>query len=271
MRQHLVRVLKLRAMFPEGKIWIAPEVLAGRSWPCKGYDAAELGPDPKRAGYLWAKAALATYGPVGNVILAMDNEEWCHLDPERVKAYNNWRRGIIMAHRENPSCELAIGARHIRLKNWEGQRLRDHVTDVAPDIWAYVDSIGGWADYHAHGIEGDRFMAPAQAHTATDYRDFFSWSKWLNDHYPGIRKAVGEVAYTSSAPNVVPDAAWKKRDWPTYESLIRRLAQEADMVFLYQITDHPNPEGAFSGSGVFPDLKSEVEALAQKRIPSSME
>lgn len=264
MRQHLVRVKELRAMF-DGYIWIAPEVLAGRGWPCKGWTARELGADPYQAGYEWGRVALATFGTVPGIILAMDNEEWCHIDQNRPEAYNEWRRGIIQAHRENPSCELAIGARHVRPKNWENRRLTDNVTDVAPDIWAYIDSIGGWADYHAHGIEGDRFLPRDRAHTATDFRDFFEWSQWLDDNYTGIRKSVGEIAYTSSSPLIVPPPNVKQADWPTLRSLVDTLRKEADLVFIYQIAEHPNPEGAFSGSGVLPELKDSLQAyLIQK-------
>ena len=263
MRQHLVRVQRLRTMFPEGYVWVAPEVLQDRGWPCKNWTPDELGLNPEAAGYAWAKAALATYGGVGGVILAMTNEEWC-AGPERVNAYNAWRRGIIRAHRENPSCQLAIGARHIRSRAWDGNRMPDNVLDVASDVWSYIDSVGGWADYHAHGIVGDRFEPPARASQAEDYRDFFAWSAWLDESYPNIRKAVGEIAYTSSAPGVLPTAVQKRADWATWAELVRQLAEEADIVFLYQIAEHPHPEGAFSGSGVLPDLAEEVEVFARE-------
>ena len=265
MRQHLIRVSALRQMFPEGKIWIAPEVLAGRGWPCKGYTAAELGADPEEAGYQWARAALATYGPVGGVILAMTNEEWC-AGADRVAAYNDWRRGMIRAHRENPSCELALGATHLREREWQGVRMPDNVADVAPEVWQYLDSVNGWADFHAHGIEHGRFLPHAEAHTATDYADFFAWNTWVRTKFPNVRTAVGEIAYTTNAPGTRPTAATKLADWPTYRSLIERVAEEADLVFLYQVEEQASPEGAFSGSGIFPDLRSQVETLARTSL-----
>jgi len=36
-------------------------------------------------------------------------------------------------------------------------------------------------------------------------------------------------------------------------------------VFLYQIEDHNSPEGAFSGSGIYPALMPEVEALGKEQ------
>jgi len=245
-------------------IWIAPEVLADRSWPCKGWDVDEMGGDPKEAGYQWAKAALATYGKVGGVVLAMTNEEWC-AEAGRTNAYNEWRRGIIKAHRENPSCELAIGARHVRQRQWQGKRMPDNVLDVASDVWAYIDQVGGWADYHAHGIDNGRFLPHDQAAQAEEIRDFYAWSAWLDENYPNIRKSVGEIAYTTSDPGVVASDAEKKADWPTFKSLIKALAVKSDLVFLYQIEDHARPEGAFSGSGVYPALMSEVEALGEEQ------
>ena len=266
MRQHLVRVIKLREMFPDGYIWIAPEVIGGKGWPCKGYTKAELGPNPRQAGYEWGKTALATFGPVGNVILSMTNEEWC-AEPGRSDAYNEWRRGIIQAHMENPACMLALGATHRRSRTWQGERLPDNVEDVAADIWAYIDLTSGWADFHAHGLDDDfRFLPHATAHTAQDFADFFDWHAWVKANYPKIRTAVGEVAYTTSAPNVVATDAEKEADWPTYRKLIGRLAEKADVVFLYQIQDHGFPEGAFSGSGVFPALKDEIEAFGKERL-----
>ena len=263
-RQHLVRVKALRRMFPGGVIWVAPEVLTGRTWPCKGFTAAELGGDPREAGYRWARAMLATYGTLGGgVVLAMTNEEWCP-GADRVNAYNEWRRGVVRAHRENPSCALAIGARHVRARTWEGQRMADNVLDVASDVWAYVDSVGGWADYHAHGIVDGRFLPHGRAASAPDYRDFFAWSAWIDDNYPGIRKSVGEIAYTTSDPDVVATDEHKRADWPTYAELVRGVAREADLVFLYQIEDHARPEGAFSGSGVYPALMGGVEALGRE-------
>lgn len=262
MKQHLVRVKSLRAMFPNGIIWVAPEVLKDRAWPCKGWNAQEMGGDPQAAGYQWAKAALATYGKVGGVVLAMTNEEWC-AEAGRTNAYNEWRRGIIRAHKENPSCQLAIGARHVRQRVWDGKRLPDNVYDVASDVWAYVNQIGGWADYHAHGIEHGRFLPHARAAQAEEIRDFYAWSNWLDTNYDNIRKAVGEIAYTTSEPNVVASDAAKKADWPTYKSLITALATKADLIFLYQIEDHGAPEGAFSGSGIYPALMPEVEALGR--------
>ncbi len=263
MRQHLVRVKKLRAMFPQGIVWIAPEVLNNRSWPCKGWTVDELGGDPEEAGYQWAKVAFATYAQVPGVVVAMTNEEWC-AEAGRANAYNEWRRGVIRAHRENPSCALAIGARHVREREWNGKRMPDNVLDVSSDIWTYVNSVGGWADFHAHGIENGRFLPHAQAHQAEDYRDFFAWSAWLDTNYPNIKKSVGEIAYTTSEPGVVATAAEKRADWPTYSRLVKQLAGEADVVFLYQIQDHSRPEGAFSGSGVYPELNAEVEALARE-------
>ncbi len=266
MKRHLVRVKSLRTMFPNGIIWIAPEVLKDRTWPCKGWDVDEMGGDPREAGYQWAKAALATYGQVGGVVLAMTNEEWC-AEAGRTNAYNEWRRGIIKAHRENPSCELAIGARHVRQREWDGKRLRDNVLDVSSDVWSYIDEIGGWADYHAHGIEDGRFLPHDQANQAGEIRDFYAWSNWLDNNYPNIRKSVGEIAYTTSEPDVVATDAEKKADWPTYKGLITDIAQEADVVFLYQIEDHGNKEGAFSGSGIYPALMPEVEALGKEARP----
>ncbi len=271
MRQHLVRVVALRRMFPNGYVWIAPEVIGGKGWPCKGYSQAEMGPNPEEAGYQWAKAALATYGAVGNVILQMSNEEWCQ-ESGRVAAYDQWRRGIIRAHRENPSCELALGASHIRTRTWQGSRMPDNVKDIAPDIWAYLNQVGGWADHHAHGIITDKgawhFGKDYDAaRVTTDYKDFFDWRDWVKANYPNIRTAVGEVAYTTSEPDVVATPAQKLADWPTYSRLIADLAQEADIVFLYQIEDHPYPEGVFSGSGVFPTLKTSIETLANTPIP----
>ena len=263
MRQHLVRVKALREMFPEGVIWIAPEVLAGRSWPCKGWTADELGADPEAAGYAWGRAAFATYGQVPGVIVAMTNEEWCP-GAERANAYNAWRRGVIRAHRANPSCEIAIGARHVRMKQWQGERLTDHVGDVASDVWTYVDEVGGWADYHAHGIEDGRFLPRTRAAEAADVQDFYAWSAWLDDNYPDIRKCVGEIAYTSSAPDVVATAVQKQADFPTYAGLIRAVAVEADLVFLYQFEDHARPEGAFSGTGIYPALMQPVRQLGQE-------
>ena len=269
MRQHLVRVMKLREMFPDGYVWVAPEVIGGKTWPCKGYTPEELGPDPEAAGYAWGRVALATFGPVGDVILAMSNEEWC-AGEARAAAYNQWRRGVIRAHRENPSCALAIGSTHKRPRTWHGERLRDNVEDVAADVWAYVDSTGGWADYHAHGLdEGFRFLPHETAHTARDYADFFDWHAWVEGRYPNIRTAVGEIAYTTSAADVVATDAEKEADWPTFRRLIERLAADADAVFLYQIEDHAYPEGAFSGSGVFPALKDEIEALGRAALPSA--
>ena len=267
MNQHLVRVMKLREMFPDGYIWIAPEVIADRGWPCKGYTAEELGPDPEEAGYQWARVALATYGPAGNVILSMTNEEWC-AQGGRAAAYNEWRRGIIRAHVENPSCQLALGASHVRRRQWQGERLPDNVEDVAPDVWSYLNSVGGWADYHAHGLGEDlRFSPHETAHLAHDYADFFPWSRWIDLRYPNIRKAVGEIAYTTSEPDVVATDAQKEADWPTYRRLIEGVAAEADAVFLYQLQDHGFPEGAFSGSGVFPALKDEIEAFGREPLP----
>ncbi|MFK8055145.1 MAG: hypothetical protein AB8F78_03395 [Saprospiraceae bacterium] len=263
MRQHLVRVKSLRAMFPNGIIWVAPEVLKDRSWPCKGWDVDEMGGDPQEAGYQWAKAALATYGQVGGVVLAMTNEEWC-AEAGRTNAYNEWRRGIIKAHRENPSCQLAIGARHVRQREWHGQRMPDNVNDVASDIWSYVNQIGGWADYHAHGIEDGRFLPHDQADEAEEILDFYAWSNWLDLNYSNIKKSVGEIAYTTSEPGVVATDAEKKADWPTYRSLVADLATKADLVFLYQIEDHDRPEGAFSGSGIYPALMPEVEAFGNE-------
>ena len=260
MKQHLVRVKQLRRMFPEGIIWIAPEVLDNRKWPCKGWSAAELGTDPETAGYRWGQAAFATYGQVPGVIVAMTNEEWCS-GAERVNAYNAWRRGIIRAHRENPSCELAIGARHVRARTWKGERMPDNVMDVASDVWSYVEEVGGWADYHAHGIEQGRFLPHDRAHLATDYQDFFAWSQWLDEHYPNIRKSVGEIAYTTSNPDVVATDEQKRADFATYSQLVHRLAQEADLVFLYQLEDHAAAEGAFSGSGIYPALMDSVRSL----------
>ncbi len=263
-RQHLLRVLELKKMFPDGKIWIAPEVIIGKGWPCKGWNVAELG-DPYEAGYNWAAANLATFGPVGNVILATDNEEWC---PEtgRAEAYNQWRRGIIQAHRENPSCELALGARHVRERTFGGQVLPDRVFDVSPDVWAYIDEIGGWADYHAHGIENGNFLSRDEAETATDFQDFFAWSAWLDDNYPNINKAVGEIAYTSSKADRIPSDSHKRADWPTYKNLLSQLAVEADQVYMYQIAEHQSPEGAFSGSGVYPALMDSVRAFADETV-----
>ena len=268
MKQHLVRVLRLREMYPNGYIWIAPEVLEHKGWPCKGYSVDELGPDPEEAGYQWGRVALATYGPVGNVIIAMTNEEWC---PEegRSDAYNEWRRGIIRAHMENPSCALAIGATHFRERRAGNVRLPDNVRDVADDVWSYVNLMGGWADFHAHGLdENFEFLPHDSAHTARDYHDFFAWKQWLNTYYPNIRTAVGEIAYTTSAPNVLATPEEKRADWATYRKLIRRLADEADLVFLYQIADHEFPEGAFTGSGVFPELKDSVEVFGRVPLPS---
>ncbi len=262
MRQHLVRVKALRAMFPRGYIWIAPEVIIGKGWPCKGYSKAELGADPEEAGYQWAKAALASYGPVGGVILAMTNEEWC-AEAGRADAYNEWRRGMIRAHKENPSCQLALGATHIRPRQWNGERMPDNVSDVAADVWAYLNEIEGWADFHAHGIEDGHFLSHAQAHTATDYADFFAWNNWVASKHPRIRTAVGEIAYTTNTPGQAPSASTKLADWPTYRKLIERVAAEADLVFLYQIEEQASPEGAFSGSGIFPTLKPQVEELAR--------
>ena len=268
MRQHLVRVAALRQLYPDGLIWIAPEVLAGRGWPCKGWTVAELGTDPELAGYHWARAALQTYGAVGgDIVLAMGNEEWC-AEEGRAEAMNAWRRGVVRAHRENPSCQLAVDARHVRPRTWEGKLLPESVEAVAPEVWAYVDSIGGWADYHAHGIERGRFLPRDRAHEAADFRDFFAWSAWLKSRYPGIRRAVGEVAYTSSAPGVVPDDTYKLADWPTYRNLIERLvAGGADAVFLYQAAEQPSPEGAFSGSGVWPALRNELESFGREALP----
>lgn len=268
MRQHLIRVQHLRAMFPEGYVWIAPEVIGGKSWPNKNWSVEELGDDPEEAGYQWARVALATFGPLGNVILATDNEEW-GADPGRIAAYNEWRRGIIRAHRQNPACEIALGASHIRERGWDG--VEDRVDRVAPDVWAYVDSVGGWADFHAHGIITDdgpwRFGNDfEEASAAEDYADFFAWSRWLDGRYPNIRKSVGEIAYTTSPVDVVASDAQKEADWPTHRRLLEALAEEADLVFLYQIQDHAYPEGAFSGSGVFPALKDEIEAFGRERI-----
>ena len=263
LRQHLVRVLKLRELFPRGYIWLAPEVIGGKTWPCKGWAVEELGNSAEQAGYNWAKAALATYGQVEGVILAMTNEEWC-AESGRVEAYNQWRRGFIRAHRENPSCAIAVGARHVRPREWKGERMPDGVGDVAPDVWAYVDSVGGWADYHAHGIEAGKFLPHGRATEATDYADFFAWSAWLDERYPHIRKSVGEIAYTTSEPGQVATDEQKRADWPTYAKLIRGLAAEADLVFLYQIEDHSAPEGAFSGSGVYPALVPQVKALGRQ-------
>ena len=268
MRQHLVRVQKLRQMFPEGYIWIAPEVIGGKTWPCKGYTVDELGPDPEEAGYQWARVALATYGPVGNVILAMTNEEWC-AEAGRAAAYNEWRRGVIRAHIENPSCQLALGATHVRRRTWQGEQLPDNVADVAADVWSYINLVGGWADFHAHGLGADfRFSPHETAHLAHDYADFFAWCDWLEVRYPDIRRAVGEIAYTTSAPDVVGSDAEKEADWPTYRRLIEGVAAEADVVFLYQLKDHGFPEGAFSGSGVFPALKDEIEAFGREPLPA---
>jgi len=263
MKQHLVRVKKLRAMFPNGIIWIAPEVLSERSWPCKGWNEQEMGGDPQEAGYQWAKAAFATYGNVSGVVIAMTNEEWC---PEtgRTNAYNEWRRGIIKAHRENPSCQLAIGARHVRQRIRNDKRIPDNVNDVASDIWSYIDQIGGWADYHAHGIEDGQFLPHDEAAQAEEIRDFYAWSDWLDENYDNIRKSVGEIAYTTSESGVVATDAEKKADWPTYKRLITDLSAKADIVFLYQIEDHGKPEGAFSGSGIYPALMQEVEALGKE-------
>ncbi len=204
MRQHLVRVTKLRTMFPNGYVWISPEVIGGKGWPCKGYSEAEMGPDPEEAGYQWARVALATYGPVGNVILQMSNEEWCQ-DAGRVAAYDQWRRGMIRAHKENPSCELALGASHVRSRNFNGKRVPDNVKDIAPDIWAYLNSVGGWADHHTYALDDSfHFYPHATAHTATDVRDFYDWNRWIRTHYPNIRTAVGESATrpppTTSSP-----------------------------------------------------------------------
>lgn len=261
LRQNLVRVQRLRRMFPEGIVWVAPEKLGDNGWPCKNWSVEELGDDPEEAGYRWGSAAFASYGPLGDIVVAMTNEEWCPGE-ERAAAYNEWRRGVIRAHRENPAAQIAIGARHVRPRMWGGERLNDNVRDVAPDVWAYVDSVGGWADYHAHGIENMRFLPHAEAHTAEDYRDFFAWRNWLQRHYPNIRPAVGEIAYTTSEPGVVATDEEKRADWGTYASLVRGLADEAEIVFLYQIEDHPWPEGAFSGSGVYPTLMDSVRALA---------
>ena len=261
LRQNLVRVQRLRRMFPAGVVWVAPEKLGDNGWPCKNWSVDELGDDPEAAGYAWGRAAFASYGPLGDVVVAMTNEEWCP-GAERAAAYNQWRRGVIRAHRENPAAQIAVGARHVRPRTWGGERLNDNVADVAPDVWAYVDSVGGWADYHAHGIEGTRFLPRERAHTAEDYRDFFAWSDWLQRRYPNIRRAVGEIAYTTSEPGVVATDEEKRADWPTYAALVRGLAEEAEVVFLYQIEDHPWPEGAFSGSGVYPALMDSVRALA---------
>lgn len=266
MRNHLIRVKSFRSMFPQGIIWIAPEVLKGRSWPCKSWNVQEMGGDPREAGYKWAKVALATYGQVGNIVIAMTNEEWC-AGAERAQAYNEWRRGIIQAHRENPSCVIAVGARHIRPKMWQGQRLNDNVNDVAPDVWAYIDSIGGYADYHAHGIVNNQFLSHQNADKAGDYKDYFAWSSWLDEQYPNIKKAVGEIAYTTSPSNVVATPTQKLADWPTYRKLIEGVAEKSDLVFLYQIEDHQSPEGAFSGSGVYPTLIPKIEEMCAQRKP----
>ena len=264
MRQHLLRVLNLRKMFPRGSIWIAPEVIGGKGWPCKGFTAQEMGTDIEGAGYQWGRVALATYGPVGGVILAMTNEEWCQ-EPGRTEAYNEWRRGVIRAHRENPSCELALGATAVRERTWQGERLPDNVCDVATDIWAYLDEVGGWADIHTHVMDENLVFYPHEtALTSPEYLDFFDWSRWVSTRYPNIRKAVGEVAYTTSEPDVVATPEQKLADWPTYRKLIEGLATEADIVFLYQIEDHDYPEGAFSGSGVFPTLKANVQVLGRE-------
>ena len=120
-----------------------------------------MGADIEGAGYQWGRVALATYGPVGGVILAMTNEEWCQ-EPGRTEAYNEWRRGVIRAHRENPSCELALGATAVRERTWQGERLPDNVCDVATDIWAYLDEVGGWADIHTHVMDANFRLLPAR-------------------------------------------------------------------------------------------------------------
>ncbi len=271
MRQHLLRVVKLRSMFPNGYVWISPEVIAGKAWPCKGYTVAEMGPDPEEAGYQWARAALATYGPVGNVILQMSNEEWCQ-EAGRLAAYDQWRRGIIRAHQENPSCELALGASHVRSRTFNGQRVPDHVTDIAPDIWAYLNQVGGWADHHTYALDDSfHFFPYATAHTAPDVKDFFEWNRWVRTNYPNIRTAVGEIGYTTSPNDVVATPEQKIADWPTFCRLVTYVAREADIVFLYQIEDHAYPEGPFSGTGVFPALKSSIDKLSATALPKSPE
>ena len=269
LRQNLVRVIELRKMFPGGKIWVAPEVIVapgrgGTSWPAKSWSVDELGPDPELAGYEWAKAALATYGPVGGIILATGNEEW-GTSPGRLDAYNAWRRGFVRAHKENPSCELALGASFLRDRN--NPDVDDQVSRIDPGVWAYLNEIGGWTDYHMYALEMQgwpwNFAAPDRVLQNPEYLDFFAFSKWVTDNYPNVKIAVGEIGYTTSPSDVVPTPEQKRADWPTYRLQLENYAPYADLLFLYQYAEHGVPEGVFSGTGVLPELSDSVAAFAK--------
>ncbi len=269
MRQNLVRVIELRKMFPDGKIWIAPEVFAipgggGTTWPEKSWPVAALGDDPELAGYNWGKVALATYGPIGGVILATGNEEW-GTSPGRLDAYNGWRRGIVRAHKENPSCELALGASFIRDRH--NAAVNDHVSRIDPAVWAYINEIGGWTDYHMYALEMKSwpwyFSAPDRVLQNPEYLDFFDFSKWVTETYPNIKISVGEIGYTTSPADVVASPEQKRADWPTFRLQLENYAPYADLIFVYQYGEHGVPEGVFSGTGMYPELQDSVAAFAK--------
>lgn len=261
-QQNMVRVRDLRKVFPSGYVFVAAEVLGGRGYPCKGWSAEEMGPNPRQSGYEWGRVMMASLGQYPGVVLAFTNEEWCkpESDPGRQDAMNEWRRGVIQAHRENPACQLSIGARHP-----PGGRdgLGSGVDLIAPDIWQYLDDVGGWANVHTHPTENGVMVSSDRVLETGDIARFDEWVAWMKANYPNIRRYVGELSYTSSPFNTTSSIESRREDWSTLERLIKYVADEVEIVFLYQIADQPG-EGAFSGTGIYPYLIDSVRALASE-------
>ena len=246
---------------------MAPELPLGRQWPGKNWTLDELGADPRKAGYRYAKAYLDFFLRLpledqARLALSWDNEEFEVVPEGRVDAYNLWRLGFVDAHREYAAAggraQLSTGARTFADRVWDGRTLAESIKHIPAEALAYLNETGGWVNGHIHdrgyGKAGDAWVEGVPG--SDGIRDNAKMHAWLDEQgYTNIRGYIGEYSFQRAQPWrwwgeawTYPTPAEMEADYPVILEHLALLQKDNEIVFWYQIDDHKGPEYWFSGT-----------------------
>ena len=258
LRHNAERIVRLLRNYP-GNLFLSHEAVLAphgkrRNWPRKGYTPAELGPDPRARGRELAGAYLKTFellptATQSRVVIAPDNEEWGP-EPDRLRAYDQWRAGWLDAHREHlgrgGAVALSTGARTPTDYDWGGQRIAAGIDHYPDAFLSHLNDNGGWVNIHVHDRPGDGYLGDPVSRGVQKVRDLRKWldTRGLTD----VKIYVGEYSFQSTPSEIAPDEATRRADWDVIVAQLHALHEVADAVLWYQIEDHDGKEGVFTGT-----------------------
>jgi len=246
------RVIDLLKMY-SGYVLLAPEtpILHG-SWPGKNWSIEELGDDPRKAGYNWAIAyfnvfLLMSVADQARIILSWANEEM-RGDKEVVATFDDWRDGVIDAHKEaaEKGCvvRLSTGARQFTNRVYKGESLSESIQDIRLHQLKYLNDTDGFVNIHIHDRPGSGYEDDPMSEGVIELRDMMDWL--YAKGFTNLRAYVGEYSFRSIEDDKILTEEQLASDFEVMKAQWRLIQQWALFIVYYQIEDHSKPEGKFS-------------------------